>query len=383
MIHGFRSNTIAALFFCLSVSGLCAIGAQACPIAGHSGLLGTFTAANATGSGTIVYFDFVGCRPPSSSGYPYSLQSVSFSLVDLPGAQWPVTVDIVVFDRQPNGHACYGPGTELYRQEITCDRATFEYPAVGTATIPGGACLSGPAYAGVIFTDPNPGVLPSMAFDDQTAATCTAWQYDLQDGRWREWTHYWSAPLPGNPMITLDVMPDDSMSCDAACFTAPRVDLDGNGIITISDATFAVACQFQGSNCPYLYKFDLNADCVVTPAEFQEVFCALGALCVPPWWPWGPVDICTCDKPFLQGDCRCLPGDADGSKIVNISDAVYLIAYIFAGGPAPQPDSICSGDPNGDCVVSISDAVFLINYIFTGGAAPPNCLDWAAGCGAP
>lgn len=61
-------------------------------------------------------------------------------------------------------------------------------------------------------------------------------------------------------------------------------------------------------------------------------------------------------------------GDADGNTIVNISDAVSLIAYIFGGGPAPDP--LLSGD--GDCnqIVNISDAVYLIAYIFGGGPAP-------------
>jgi hypothetical protein len=30
-----------------------------------------------------------------------------------------------------------------------------------------------------------------------------------------------------------------------------------------------------------------------------------------------------------------LVGDANCDSTVNISDAVYLIAYIFSGGPAP------------------------------------------------
>ncbi len=31
----------------------------------------------------------------------------------------------------------------------------------------------------------------------------------------------------------------------------------------------------------------------------------------------------------------CVPGDADGSGGVDIDDVVYLINYIFGGGPAP------------------------------------------------
>jgi len=68
----------------------------------------------------------------------------------------------------------------------------------------------------------------------------------------------------------------------------------------------------------------------------------------------------------------CLPsyvcGDADGSESVTVSDVVYLINYIFAGGPAPNP--LLSGDVDCTGAVSISDAVYLINYIFAGGPAP-------------
>jgi hypothetical protein len=65
-------------------------------------------------------------------------------------------------------------------------------------------------------------------------------------------------------------------------------------------------------------------------------------------------------------------GDANSDGIVDISDAVYLIAYIFSGGPAPNP--LTTGDANCDGMVDISDAVYLIAYIFSGGLAP------CAGC---
>jgi hypothetical protein len=65
-------------------------------------------------------------------------------------------------------------------------------------------------------------------------------------------------------------------------------------------------------------------------------------------------------------------GDANSDRSINISDAVYLIAYIFSGGLAPDP--LSSGDANCDSAVNISDAVYLIAYIFSGGSAP------CAGC---
>ncbi len=63
-----------------------------------------------------------------------------------------------------------------------------------------------------------------------------------------------------------------------------------------------------------------------------------------------------------------LCGDADGTGMISISDAVYLITYIFSGGPAPDPQSVGDADCSG--AVSISDVVYLINYIFAGGPAP-------------
>lgn len=61
-------------------------------------------------------------------------------------------------------------------------------------------------------------------------------------------------------------------------------------------------------------------------------------------------------------------GDADASHRIDIGDAVYVVAYIFAGGAAPQPRG--SGDPNCDGKINITDAVYLINYIFGGGQVP-------------
>jgi len=65
----------------------------------------------------------------------------------------------------------------------------------------------------------------------------------------------------------------------------------------------------------------------------------------------------------------CLIGDADGSGAVDIDDVVYLIAYIFTGGPPPFPE-VCCGDADGSGAVDIDDVVYLIAYIFTGGPAP-------------
>lgn len=81
--------------------------------------------------------------------------------------------------------------------------------------------------------------------------------------------------------------------------------------------------------------------------------------------------------------CMATPGDANGDSTINIGDAVYLITYIFRGGPPPAPYELSSGDPNGDCTVNIGDAVYIINFIFKGGPPPVTVSSWIDGCGLP
>lgn len=70
----------------------------------------------------------------------------------------------------------------------------------------------------------------------------------------------------------------------------------------------------------------------------------------------------------MPGDVSPLCGDVDGDRRTDLSDVVYLIQFIFAGGPVPQP--LTGGDVNCDGLVNITDAVYLIQYIFSGGNPP-------------
>ncbi|MBU1318267.1 MAG: S8 family serine peptidase [candidate division Zixibacteria bacterium] len=70
---------------------------------------------------------------------------------------------------------------------------------------------------------------------------------------------------------------------------------------------------------------------------------------------------------------ECIPGDANASDAVDIDDIIYLIAYIFTGGPAPVP-LVCCADSDGSCSVDLDDVVYTIAYVFTGGPQPvPSC----------
>ena len=61
-------------------------------------------------------------------------------------------------------------------------------------------------------------------------------------------------------------------------------------------------------------------------------------------------------------------GDSNNDSDINIGDSVFVLNYVFKGGPAPDP--LCEGDANGDGSVNVGDAVYLIGYVFKGGSPP-------------
>jgi len=64
-------------------------------------------------------------------------------------------------------------------------------------------------------------------------------------------------------------------------------------------------------------------------------------------------------------------GDVDGSGSVNISDALQLSDYLFAGGSEPET---CEDvwDVDGSGSANITDVNLLLNHLFAGGPAPPS-----------
>jgi hypothetical protein len=73
-----------------------------------------------------------------------------------------------------------------------------------------------------------------------------------------------------------------------------------------------------------------------------------------------------CDPPYVCGDT-----DGDEEEAVNILDIVYLINYLYKGGPEPlcEPVSVCA-DVNTDDDINILDIVYLINYLYKSGPEP-------------
>jgi hypothetical protein len=86
---------------------------------------------------------------------------------------------------------------------------------------------------------------------------------------------------------------------------------------------------------------------------------------------WGRVNVYEALSLALK-PCEGICGDANEDGTVNVSDAVYIINFVYVGGDPPEPVLACA-DANSDAAVNVSDAVYIINYVFTGGAPPEDC----------
>jgi hypothetical protein len=92
--------------------------------------------------------------------------------------------------------------------------------------------------------------------------------------------------------------------------------------------------------------------------------------------------------PMKRGDCN-----QDGFNTGQVTDAVYLLNYLFVGGDAPECLAACDFNADGFVPGSPTDAVYYLNFNFSGGEpmAPPLAAcgfsseegDIRLGCGTP
>jgi hypothetical protein len=63
----------------------------------------------------------------------------------------------------------------------------------------------------------------------------------------------------------------------------------------------------------------------------------------------------------------------DDGELIDISDLMYLIDYMFLAGPAPVCFEEADINASGTTPLDISDLVWLIDYMFLGGPEPTPC----------
>ena len=61
-------------------------------------------------------------------------------------------------------------------------------------------------------------------------------------------------------------------------------------------------------------------------------------------------------------------GDADGDGATNITDGIFVLNFLFLGGPTPG--CLESANPNDDEVINVTDGIFILNFLFLSGPVP-------------
>lgn len=75
-------------------------------------------------------------------------------------------------------------------------------------------------------------------------------------------------------------------------------------------------------------------------------------------------------RPVNGGDPQFRRGDGDANGVVNITDGIYVLNFLFLGGPPPPCRDAADADDNG--AVNITDGIYILNFLFLGGPPPPS-----------
>ncbi len=61
-------------------------------------------------------------------------------------------------------------------------------------------------------------------------------------------------------------------------------------------------------------------------------------------------------------------GDANSDRVLDLSDVIFTLAWLFTGGKAPECAKAADADDNG--AVEITDPIVILDYLFRGGRRP-------------
>lgn len=228
--------------------------------------------------------------------------------------------------------------------------------------------------------------------DVAEAAAKLAWEYRMAGSPdTTTYIHFGTTTII--PDTDGDAIPDTEDNCPAIS-NHDQLDTDTDGYGDVCDNCPAVINPDQADadgdgdgdvcdNCPSVANADQldndsdglgnacdNCDDIANPGQEDGDADGVGDVC----------DNCPDVANPTQADsdgngvgdaCDYICGDVNDDGNVNVGDAVYLINWIFRGGPAPA--SLNAADANNDGANNVGDAVYLVNYIFRSGP-PPVCF---------
>jgi hypothetical protein len=168
----------------------------------------------------------------------------------------------------------------------------------------------------------------------------------------------------------LDFIPEDPDHCDIISLSVTRSFTSDCGWSASAETTV------EGSRVEvFLTPGRLSERCLPVVREYVfEV--AIGAL--PPGeyevtlrWTDRPEQPAMTDTLSVAdgGTCRgFIRGDANADLATDISDGIGILRHLFLGSTI---DCLESADADGSGAEEVTDAIFLFNFLFAGGAPPP------------
>ncbi|MDH3892302.1 MAG: hypothetical protein OEV49_14585 [candidate division Zixibacteria bacterium] len=172
------------------------------------------------------------------------------------------------------------------------------------------------------------------------------------------------------------------MTYDETCMTYDSISLGHLSGATINGGSGAVHIIWEDFENALTLADDtrLTHICFSTITAAPDAPCAIGfqSNCELVDEFGDPIPLVTTDGSVAcdaDPGCCVMRGDInhDGAELIDIADLVYIIDFMFRGGPAPVCFDEADIDASGTEPLDIGDLVYLIDFMFRGGPEPTPC----------
>jgi len=265
-----------------------------------------------------------------------------------------------------------------------CSNSDTDYPNIGREMLKQGSVgflgATKVAYGRGAWDDPYDGSSQSLDYFFTTSVTSgnytqgEAHQWALRhmylNGLWYmvkfemfEWGAFWGNPDLGMAPVITNYPPEIPVLPSGATKGDPEIEYDFSSNTTDpeGDKIFYLFDWGDGTDSDWLGPYNSGDICTTSHT----------------WSNSGIYYVKVKAKDTYDGESAWsdslsvaiyISGDCNSDAIMDLEDVLYLINYLYKGGPAPDP--LEAGDASCDGVVDLEDVLYLINYLYKSGPVP-------------